>query len=143
MRQAFSVYGEGLRKQLLWDLCNKLQASDEDIILGGTGKEIRDWLHVSDAAALIWDSQYASDKNIQIINGGTGHGTSVRDVAGMLLDSWGGQRKLGFSGNSRPGDPYSLLADISEASKLGFTPTIRLKDGIDNYVRWYQSVVMK
>lgn len=138
----FSVYGEGLRKQLLWDLCNKIQAGDQEIILGGTGNEIRDWLHVSDAAALIWSAQYAGDKGINIINGGTGVGTSVKAIAQLLIESWGRKNVLSFSGNSRAGDPSSLLAEISEANTLGFKPEVELKDGIESYVRWYQSVTL-
>jgi UDP-glucose 4-epimerase len=44
----FSVYGCGLRKQLLWDACRKFANSDH--IFMGSGEEVRDWLHVEDAA---------------------------------------------------------------------------------------------
>src|SRR4029077_722043 len=49
----FSVYGEGLRKQLLWDCAGKLVAPGERIELGGTGEEVRDWVHVDDAVAML------------------------------------------------------------------------------------------
>lgn len=45
----FSVYGPGLTKQLLWDLCHRLQKSPSILELHGTGNEIRDWLFVEDA----------------------------------------------------------------------------------------------
>ncbi|MCU0973371.1 MAG: NAD-dependent epimerase/dehydratase family protein, partial [Burkholderiales bacterium] len=44
----FSVYGSGLRKQLLWDACVKF-AGEERPVFGGDGTERRDWLHVEDA----------------------------------------------------------------------------------------------
>jgi len=47
----FSVYGPSLRKQLLWDACEKFRRGDNTF--AGTGSELRDWLHVKDAAALI------------------------------------------------------------------------------------------
>src|SRR6185312_5873943 len=47
----FSVYGAGLRKQLLWDACNKLVVGDGRF--GGHGNEVRDWLHIEDAARLL------------------------------------------------------------------------------------------
>jgi len=47
----FSIYGVGLRKQLLWDGCRKLMAAD--LVFSGTGHETRDWLHVEDAATLL------------------------------------------------------------------------------------------
>src|SRR4051812_38158698 len=47
----FSVYGVGLRKQLLWDACQKISGNELEFF--GTGKETRDWIHVDDAAALL------------------------------------------------------------------------------------------
>ena len=44
----FSVYGLGLRKQLLWDLCKKLSEEGSSVQLGGTGEELRDWVDVGD-----------------------------------------------------------------------------------------------
>ena len=49
----FSVYGPGLRKQLLWDACSRLAQAPDSLALGGQGSELRDWLHVQDAAALL------------------------------------------------------------------------------------------
>ena len=44
----FSIYGEGFRKQLLWDACRKLLAGEREFF--GIGDETRDWLHVDDAS---------------------------------------------------------------------------------------------
>lgn len=48
----FSIYGNGLHKQLLWDACQKFSSGKN--IFFGTGKEVRDWLHVEDAARLLF-----------------------------------------------------------------------------------------
>src|SRR5262249_35777614 len=50
----FSLYGPGLRKQLLWDLAARLRAQPARILLGGTGTETRDLLFIDDAVELIW-----------------------------------------------------------------------------------------
>lgn len=46
----FSAYGAGLRRQVVWDICQKFcqQPSDQTISLYGTGKETRDFIHVTD-----------------------------------------------------------------------------------------------
>src|SRR3990167_1898942 len=44
----FSIYGAGLQMQLLLDGCNKLCMGQAEFF--GTGEEIRDCLHVIDAA---------------------------------------------------------------------------------------------
>ena len=47
----FSLYGPGLKKQLLWDACNKIYSGDQ--IYSGTGLEKRDWIYIEDAINLI------------------------------------------------------------------------------------------
>ena len=49
----FSVYGPNLRKQLLWDMCSRLQAGERTLVLGGTGAEVRDWIDVRDVDAAV------------------------------------------------------------------------------------------
>ena len=45
----FSAYGEGLRRQVLWDICRK-SLIEGRLLLHGTGAETRDFLHVRDIA---------------------------------------------------------------------------------------------
>lgn len=136
----FSVYGAGLEKQLIWDLCNKLKmAGDKKIILSGTGCELRDWLHVSDAAALLWLARNLCDKTYSIINGGTGVGTSIKKIAGLVCESWGHDTGVEFSGVARKGDPHSLIADITKSNEIGFKNKTTLVEGICETVNWFKS----
>ena len=94
----FSVYGAGLEKQLVWDLCCKLAAAKSSTVaLGGTGGELRDWLHVDDAATLLAMVRSRCDASCPAINGGTGIATSTRKVAEMTCQAWGGGTSAGSS----------------------------------------------
>ena len=136
----FSVYGAGLEKQLIWDLCTKLAvAGNHPAMLGGTGHELRDWLHISDAAALLWLVGTQGDSNCTVINGGTGIGTSIREVAGMVCAAWGNAAEVTFSGVARAGDPPSLVADCARARQMGFNPGVMLDDGIREAVHWFKA----
>lgn len=136
----FSVYGAGLEKQLIWDLCGKLARSGErPVVLGGTGNELRDWVHVSDAAALLWLVRAQCDSRCPVVNGGTGVATSIRNVAGMVCAAWGGGAGVGFSGIARVGDPPSLVADCSKALEVGFRPGVMLGEGIRETVGWFKA----
>ena len=134
----FSVYGPGLRKQLLWDLCSQLAANGR-AQLGGTGDEQRDWLHVDDASRLIGLAIEHAAETCPIVNGGTGRGTAISDVARLVCGAWGGDCKFAFSGVSRPGDPKFLVAETGRSHAIGFVPAIPLERGIADYVRWFRS----
>lgn len=137
----FSVYGAGLEKQLVWDICCKLHSSGSNpLLLGGSGAEIRDWLHVSDAAKLLWLAREACGTGCEIINGGTGTGTAIREVAERVCRAWNSSAEVRFSGIARAGDPESLVADISRARALGFEPAVALSAGIPQTVEWFRHV---
>lgn len=134
----FSVYGPGLEKQLLWDICQKLEnTSTKKIQLHGTGQELRDWLHVKDACNLLWKVA-TSIETPQIINGGTGVATSIKQIAQLTVDAWGHSYKVSFSGIRRKGDPLSLVADISKAQALNFSPSTNIQSGITEVTQWYK-----
>ena len=135
----FSVYGPHLRKQLLWDVCSRLQRGERTLVLGGTGAEVRDWIDVGDAARLFAKiAEVPQREGYQIVNGGSGLGTTVADIASMVLKSWGSDIAVRFSGAVRPGDPFSLLADDAELRRLPFDWKIPLDRGLAAYVSWFK-----
>ncbi|MCP1831675.1 UDP-glucose 4-epimerase [Bradyrhizobium sp. USDA 4532] len=135
----FSVYGPNLRKQLLWDICSRLKAQSEVLNLGGTGDEIRDWTDVRDVARLLTSfATPASRCAFRVINGGSGRGTSVADIAAGLVRQWGGNAIVQYSGVSRPGDPVSLFSDNERLGRIGFDWQIPLDRGLADYVTWFK-----
>ncbi|MTV15218.1 MULTISPECIES: NAD(P)-dependent oxidoreductase [Bradyrhizobium] len=135
----FSVYGPNLRKQLLWDICSRLAAKEQVLTLGGTGNEIRDWTDVRDVARLLATvAAPSSPAAFRVINGGSGRGTSVADIAAGLIRQWGGNTVVRHSGVSRPGDPLSLLADDAVLRQIGFDWRIPLDRGLADYVAWFK-----
>ena len=100
----FSVYGPHLRKQLLWDICSRLQRGTQTLDLGGTGAEIRDWTDVRDVARLLIKiGEIPQPETFRIINGGSGRGTSVAEIANMVVRNWGGDVAVRYSGVVRGG----------------------------------------
>jgi UDP-glucose 4-epimerase len=138
----FSVYGDGLSKQLIWDLCSKLSTGNK-VTLGGSGEEVRDWIHVKDVAKLL--GLFASDNgwNTPVVNGGSGLGITVREIAREVSAQWGGNAQITFNGESRPGDPTYLVADIHRLDKIGFSSDIMLSTGISSYVKWYKTYLRR
>src|SRR5439155_5085824 len=135
----FSVYGPNLRKQLPWDICSRLQAGERNLMLGGTGAEVRDWTDVRDVARLLAEIDGRPQPEVfQVINAGSGLGTPVARVAAILAECWGGSTSLQYSGVVRAGDPPSLLADDAMLRALPFDWKIPVEQGFADYVSWFK-----
>jgi UDP-glucose 4-epimerase len=80
-------------------------------------------------------------ETFEIINGGSGRGTTVAEIAGMLVENWGGEISVRYSGSVRAGDPFSLLADDARLRGLPFDWQIPVGRGIGDYVRWFKDQV--
>jgi UDP-glucose 4-epimerase len=132
----FSVYGVGLRKQLLWDACRKI--ADGGVAFSGTGQETRDWIHVEDAASLMIRASKYATADSAVVNGGTGRATQIGAIVRAIADEFGDSRQPEFSGICRPGDPVHYQADIAQALDWGWTPTRDLLNEIQRYVHWFK-----
>lgn len=135
----FSVYGPGLRKQLVHDLCGRLSASPAELVLSGTGAETRDWLWIEDAARLLVDIAGEASTDVPAINGCTGAGVPIGDVAVRLAELWGNNTAIRFDGVSRPGDPFHLHGDGTRLFETGFRPSLDLADGLARTVGHWQT----
>lgn len=136
----FSVYGPELKKQLLWDACSRLDKAADHLILGGTGSELRDWIHVSDASQLLMLAAQRACEAGFMVNGGTGAQASVLQIGEQLCTAWGANTSLSFSGKGRLGDPKYLVADVSKAASIGFAPKVQWQSGVSDYVAWFKRV---
>ena len=135
----FSVYGPRLRKQLLWDVCCRLAQGEAGLVLGGTGGEIRDWTDVRDVVRLLAKvGELPQPETFRVMNGGSGRGTSVAEIANMLVRHWGGDISVRFSGATRAGDPFSMLADDARLRQKPFDWRIPIDQGLADYVRWFK-----
>jgi dTDP-glucose 4,6-dehydratase/UDP-glucose 4-epimerase len=136
----FSAYGPGLKKQILWDLYLKSQASST-VELFGTGEETRDYVYVDDIVEAIKlliekDTFYGSFYNVA-----SGKAQRLRDLAELFLQSinWAGNLK--FTKVKRSGDPDFWQADISKIGELGFAPKVSIQEGIKRYAQWLSLLV--
>jgi UDP-glucose 4-epimerase len=126
-----------LKKQLLWDACNKLIHNTETVEFYGTGTETRDWLHVSDAADLISKISQFSEKYL-ILNGGFGKRTTIKSILTVLANLLKSNQTLRFNNINREGDPKHYWADIAAANNFGWQPKIQIESGLEEYVSWFK-----
>lgn len=137
----FSAYGAGLRRQVLWDICQKV-FTEQYVELAGTGEETRDFIHAADIAAVVARlAGQSSAYDATPFNLASGQSVAIRSLAEMLIGELAPDTPLTFSGIRRLGDPMNWSADISRLKKLGvLSSSISLHEGIADYARWARAI---
>jgi GDP-L-fucose synthase len=112
-----------------------------ELVVWGTGTPRREFLHVDDCASacLYLLEKYDSP---EIINVGCGEDMSIRELAELVCDVVGFEGELSWDKTKPDGTPRKLL-DVSKLRGLGWTPTIKLRDGIVQTYDWFLKNVAK
>lgn len=136
----FSAYGPGLKKQIFWDMNEKIK-KNRYLELYGTGEETRDFIYIDDLIRVIEIMVNTNDLKYRIFNVANGINVSVREIAEAYAALWGlDVSQIKFSNISRQGNPVHWKADISRLEALGYKPFISLSDGIERYYKWVNRV---
>jgi GDP-L-fucose synthase len=115
---------------------------DRELVVWGSGKPRREFLHVDDlaAACVFLLENYDSP---EIINVGCGEDISIRELAELICDVVGFQGDLTWDTNQPDGTPRKLL-DVSKLHELGWRHTIGLREGIARTYEWFlQNAALK
>lgn len=131
----FSLYGNRLKKQLLWDACNKIRSSKNEVIFWGTGEETRDFIHISDALSL-FDVLLNRVDNFLLVNGGSGNRYTVRQIIILIRDLINPSIKIKFNNKVKAGDPIYYWANIENLQNYGFSTKKNFEQEIKNYINW-------
>ena len=135
----FSIYGPGLQKQLLWDLFQRGQNSNE-VIIWGTGEETRDFIFVDDAAdALLLIGENTSEGH-ETYNLASGVSIKVIEVVRQLFSALGWDRIISCNQYTKEGDPRFWTADVSKLNNFNFKPRFTFDKGIKHTAQWMLSL---
>ena len=109
--------------------------NQNELIVWGTGKPRREFLHVDDlaSACLLLLEKYDSP---EIINIGCGEDITVRELAELICDVVGFNGELVWDAAKPDGTPRKLL-DITKIRALSWQPTIPLRQGIAQTYEWF------
>jgi UDP-glucose 4-epimerase len=131
----FSAYGPGLRRQVLWDICQKAIAQSSLSLLG-TGKESRDFIHALDIAKALNVVAESAPMQGEVYNLGTGREVCIDELAYLILDALELDCPLQFDGAVPVGTPLNWQADVSKLISLGFTASVPLERGVKTFANW-------
>lgn len=121
-----------------------VEAGAEEVVIWGSGKPRREFLHVNDMAAAslfvldLAPETYARETRPMLshINVGTGTDISIAELARIVADVTGFKGRLSFD-TSKPDGTMRKLMDVSRLSRLGWTASIGLREGIAETFDWY------
>lgn len=135
----FSVYGSGLKKQLIWDAYHKIKNATDEVLFWGTGNETRDFIHIDDVVSMFWKLIKINEKFL-IINGGTGIKHSIKKVVEMVRDNVNKDITIKFNNQVNIGNPMYYWADTKKLAKYDLLAKIRLEDGLKEYINWMDAL---
>jgi GDP-L-fucose synthase len=117
---------------------------EEEVVIWGTGRPRREFLHVDDMAAAclhvlqlpdeVWRAQ--TQPMLSHINVGTGQDCSIRELAETIARVTGFSGGLVFDASKPDGTPRKLL-DVSKLSSLGWSASVPLEQGLRDAYRWF------
>lgn len=109
---------------------------DEQVEIWGTGKPLREFLHVDDMAdaSVFLLENYDGEQHVNI---GTGEEISIGELAGLIKRIVGYEGEIVFNSSMPDGTPRKLT-DVSKLHALGWRHRIKLEDGITSAYHWYQ-----
>ena len=117
---------------------------DSQVVIWGTGKPMREFLHVDDMAAaslfVLGLDKASYDANTQPmlshINVGTGVDCSIRELAETMKKVVGFKGELLFDSTRPDGAPRKLM-DVSRLKAMGWQYAIPLEGGLRSTYEWY------
>ncbi|WP_180042665.1 GDP-L-fucose synthase [Acinetobacter sp. YH16039] len=121
-----------------------VQENAEVVTIWGSGKPMREFLHVNDMAAASIHVMELDTETFKAntqpmlshINVGTGVDCTIRELAETVAKVTGFQGRLEFDATKPDGTPRKLM-DVSRLADLGWKASISLEDGLCDAYQWY------
>ena len=112
---------------------------EEPLPVYGDGKNIRDWIHVSDHCRAL-RMVLTQGKPGTVYNiGGNSERENLQVVEGLLALTGRSKQLIRFV-QDRPGHDRRYAIDGTKIKEeLGFTPRVRFEDGLADTVEWYRN----
>jgi GDP-L-fucose synthase len=110
--------------------------NEQEFLIWGSGKPLREFLHVDDLASAI-KKVIEVETNESLINVGSSQEISIKELAELLKKVIGYDGLLGFDESKPDGNPRKLL-DSTKILDLGWRPEIDLSQGLLDTYEWFK-----
>jgi GDP-L-fucose synthase len=115
--------------------------NEPEVVVWGTGKPRREFMHVDDIARACW---YMLDQEVggELINIGTGIDVTIAEFADLMAKVVGYGGKIIYDSSMPDGTPRKLL-DVRKAHSYGWKHQIELEDGLCQTYAWFVDALGK
>lgn len=131
----FSLYGPGLKKQVIYDLTMRFIKKENPLVIQSTGKENRDFVHVVDCCSIVSELLKRDLWGGLLLNIGSGKDISLKTLVRLIAKITNSKINYIFAGKDRLGNPINLVADVTKLNELGLSCSIRLEDGLRDTIK--------
>src|SRR3989304_2112374 len=132
----FTVYGERGRPDMAVAKFTRLISEGKEIQVYGDGTAKRDFTYVKDIISGLIKAIETRSK-YEIVNLGGANTIEVNSLIGLIEKSLGKKANIRYM-DTAPGDVPLTYADVAKAKRLlGFSPAVRIDEGVEGYVRWF------
>ncbi|MBU3188452.1 NAD-dependent epimerase/dehydratase family protein [Clostridium bowmanii] len=136
-----NVYGAGQSLDNpytgILSIFSKLLLKNQNLNIFEDGKESRDFVHVSDVAAITCNALENVATDYKHINVGTGEKISVMQLAKTFKKLYASDSEINISGDFRKGDIRHNIADTNRAKDLcEFKPKYTFEKGMEEFTTW-------
>lgn len=146
LRPVEGISGANSNEEIL-RILRKYGITETEVTLWGTGTPLREFLwseEMADASVFVMehvdfkDTYKAGAKDIRNchINIGTGKEITIRELAGLIVNTVGYQGELTFD-SSKPDGTMRKLTDPSKLHNLGWHHKIDIEEGVQRMYEWY------
>ena len=134
----FPNYGPRLRAHVVYDLMVKIRDNPREIAIEGDGRQVRDFVYVSDTIDALRIVAGAAQLEGEIYNVGTGQPVTVRRVAELLAERMVASPRFTYTAAMAPGVSKSWIANIARLRRLGYVPRVGIAEGLARTVDWFR-----
>jgi GDP-L-fucose synthase len=114
------------------------ERGDREVVIWGTGRATREFLHADDCARalLMAAERYDSSEPVNI---GAGFEISIRDLANLIVELTGFRGQLVWDESKPDGQPRRRLDTMRAKEAFGFVAEIPFADGLRQTIEWYRA----
>ena len=113
--------------------------NEPEVVVWGTGKPLREFMHVDDMAdaCVYLMKNYDYSEIGEFVNIGVGKDITIGELSELIKETVGFEGKIKNDSSKPDGTPQKLL-DVTKLNSLEWKARISLKDGIEQTYEWYQ-----